>query len=109
MERRGRLWSQSNFTELSLKFSNYELRPLFNEAKCGLRTTARVTVIRRTKRKIFFKFVKSKVVTSVNIHEQNYFKNRTKHGIKRFSNAEAEKKNVSDARVILSVTFMDFK
>ena len=38
VERRGRLWSQPNFTELSLKFSNYELRTLFNEAKCGLRT-----------------------------------------------------------------------
>ena len=109
VERRGRLWSQPNFTELSLKLSNYELRTLFNEAKCGLRTTPRVTVIRRRKRKIFFKFVKSKVVTSVNIHEQNYFKNWTKHGIKRFSNAEAEKKNVLDACVILSVTFMDFK
>ena len=40
---------------------------------------------------------------------KNYFKNWTKHGIKRLSNAEAEKKNVSDACVILSVTFMDFK
>ena len=38
LERRGRLWSQP-FTELSLKFSNYELRTLFNEVKCGLRTT----------------------------------------------------------------------
>ena len=39
VERRGRLWSQPNFTGLSLKLSNYELRTLFNEAKCGLRTT----------------------------------------------------------------------
>ena len=39
VERRGRLWSQPNFTELSLKLCNYELRTLFNEAKCGLRTT----------------------------------------------------------------------
>ena len=53
VERRGRLWSQSNFTELSLKFSNYELRTLFNEEKCGLRTIPRVTVIRKIKRKIF--------------------------------------------------------
>ena len=53
VERRERLWSQPNFTELSLKFSNYELRTLFNEAKCGLRTTSRVTVIRKIKRKIF--------------------------------------------------------
>ena len=53
LHRRGRLWSQPNFTELSLKFSNYELRTLFNEAKCGLRTTPRVTVIRKIKRKIF--------------------------------------------------------
>ena len=38
--RRGGLWSaQPNFTELSLKFSNYVLRTLFNEAKCRLRTT----------------------------------------------------------------------
>ena len=54
LHRRGRLWSQPNFTELSLKFSNYELRTLFNEAKCDLRTTPRVTVIRRIKSKIFF-------------------------------------------------------
>ena len=53
VERRGRLWSQPNFTELSLKFSNYELRTLFNEAKCGLRTTPRVTVVTRIKRKNF--------------------------------------------------------
>ena len=39
LERRGRLWSQPNFTELSLKLSNYELRTLFNEAKYRLRTT----------------------------------------------------------------------
>ena len=32
LHKRGRLWSQPNFTELSLKFSNYELRTLFNEA-----------------------------------------------------------------------------
>ena len=36
VESRGRLWSQANFTELSLKLSNYVLRTLFNEAKCGL-------------------------------------------------------------------------
>ena len=53
LHRRGRLWSQPNFTELSLKFSNYELRTLFNEAKCGLRTTPRVTVVTRIKRKNF--------------------------------------------------------
>ena len=53
LHRRGRLWSQPNFTELSLKFSNYELQTLFNEVKCGLRTTPRVTVIRRIKSKIF--------------------------------------------------------
>ena len=47
------LWCQPNFTELSLKFSNYELRTLFNEAKCGLRTSPRVTVVRRIKRKNF--------------------------------------------------------
>ena len=53
VERRERLCSQPNFTELSLKFSNYVLRTLFNEAKCRLRTTPRVTVVRRIKRKIF--------------------------------------------------------
>ena len=53
VERRGRLWSQPNFTELSFKFSNYVLRTLFNEAKCRLRTTHRVTVVRRIKRKMF--------------------------------------------------------
>ena len=41
LHRRGRLWSQPNFTELFLKFSNYVLRTLFNEAKCRLRTTPR--------------------------------------------------------------------
>ena len=51
LHRRGRLWSQPNFTELSLKF--YVVRTLFNEAKCRLRTTPRVTVVRRIKRKIF--------------------------------------------------------
>ena len=39
VERRERLCSQPNFTELSLKLSNYELRTLFNEANCGLRIT----------------------------------------------------------------------
>ena len=53
LHRRGRLWSQPSFTELSLKLSNYELRTLFDEAKCDLRTTPRVTVIRKIKRKIF--------------------------------------------------------
>ena len=53
LHRRGRLWSQPNFTELSLKFSSYVLRTLFNEAKCRLRTTPRVTVVRRIKRKNF--------------------------------------------------------
>ena len=51
LQRRGPLWSQPNFTELSLKFSNYALRTLFNEAKCRLRTTPRVTVVRRITRK----------------------------------------------------------
>ena len=37
LHRRGRFWSQPNFTELSLKLSNYELRTLFNKANCGLR------------------------------------------------------------------------
>ena len=39
LHRRGRFWSQPNFTELSLKLSNYELRTLFNKANCGLRIT----------------------------------------------------------------------
>ena len=39
LQRKGRLWSQPNYTELSLKLSNYELRSLFNKANCGLRIT----------------------------------------------------------------------
>ena len=39
LHRRGRFLSQPNFTELSLKLSNYELRTLFNKANCGLRIT----------------------------------------------------------------------
>ena len=87
-ERRGRLWSQSNFTELSLKFSNYELRTLFNEVKCGLRTTPRVTVKRRIKSKIFL----CKKQGSY-IYEHSWAKLPLKaqwRGIKWFSHAEAE-------------------
>ena len=88
VERRGRLWSQPNFTELSLKFSNYELRTLFNEVKCGLRTTPRVTVIRRIKSKIFL----CKKQGSY-IYEHSWAKLPWKaqwRGIKWFSHAEAE-------------------
>ena len=88
LHRRGRLWSQLNFTEFSLKFSNYELRTLFNEAKCGLRTTPRVTVIRRIKSKIFLCQKQGSY-----IYEHSWAKLPLKaewRGIKWFSHAEAE-------------------
>ena len=69
LHRRGRLWSQPNFTELSLKLSNYVLRTLFNEEKCGLRTIPRVTVIRKRKRK--FSILKSQCSHMI-IYDQNY-------------------------------------
>ena len=71
LHRRGRLWSQPSFTELSLKFSNYELRTLFNEAKCDLELPPGHGN-QKNKKENFPSQKANVVVTSMNIHDQNY-------------------------------------
>ena len=111
LHRRGRFLSQPNFTELSLKLSNYELRTLFNKANCGLRITPPlppgVTVIRGIK-KGNFSIVKSQCrYVHITFIGKITFKSWMKHRIKWFDSSMQRLKNMYQMHVwyCLSLVF----